>query len=64
MVLKIIKKADIYFTGHEKEMRISMSFYKGETVSQIMDAIAHEVEIYADEEVKIQSIYFSEETIK
>ena len=59
--MKVIKKVDIYFEGKEKEMRVSLSFYNDETISEIMDSAAHEVEIQADGKVKIQSIYFSEE---
>jgi len=58
------KKADIYFEGSNKEIRVSVSFKETDTILDMMLAISDTISDHASGDVKIMSIYFIEEVTK
>lgn len=59
--LQITKKADIYLESDNKEIRIALSFPQPANMHDMIESIFEEIEKHVNENVKLRSIYFSEE---
>lgn len=58
------KKADLYFISDNKEIRISVNISDARNFDEALKAISYAIRSHNMESMRLQSIYFSEETAR